>query len=71
MTGEVQGHVQFYLHPTFANWRPVVPVVDGRAHLSVLSWGAFTVGVLADNGATRLELDLSTLPEADEPWRSR
>jgi hypothetical protein len=64
------GYVQFYLHPTFGNARPVVKVIDGVATLTVESYGAFTVGALADGGDTKLELDLSRHPEAEEPWRS-
>lgn len=70
-TAPLTGHVQFYLHPTFGNHKPVVEVVDGVATLSLNSYGAFTVGVLADSGSTKLELDLSKHPDADEPWRSR
>jgi hypothetical protein len=33
--------------------------------------GAFTVGVAADDGNTRLELDLAQLPDAPEMFRSR
>lgn len=66
-----EGHVTFYLHPTFANPTPNVPIIDGKAHLSVLSWGAFTVGARVHSDGTRLELNLADLPGADEPWRSR
>lgn len=64
-------YARFYLHPTFANSKPRVPIVEGKAHLSVLSWGAFTVGVLVEEDNTKLELNLADLQEADEPWRSR
>lgn len=67
----LDGDVQFFLHPTFANPKPRVPVVDGQATIAVTSWGAFTVGALVDQGETRLELDLAKHPEATEPWRSR
>ncbi len=65
------GSVQFLLHPSFANDRPVVAVQNGEATLTVMSWGAFTAGAVADGGATKLELDLSQLAGAPEPWRSR
>ncbi len=67
----LEGEVQFYLHPTFGDTKPVVPVREGQAVLAFTSWGAFTVGVLADGGATRLELNLAEQPDAPEPWRSR
>jgi hypothetical protein len=64
--------VEFYLHPTFSNSKPIVhPGPDGIAELRVTAWGAFTVGVLADRGATRLELDLAELKGAPEEFRSR
>lgn len=53
------GRVRFFLHDTFANDKPVVKVINGRAGLRLGAYGAFTVGMLADDGATRLELDLA------------
>jgi hypothetical protein len=55
----LEGEVEFHLHPTFAKPVQTVPVVDGRAVLSVPCWGAFTVGAVADGGRTTLELDLA------------
>lgn len=64
--------VQFFLHPTFQNYCPEITSTDGRtATLRIISYGAFTVGVLCDGGQTKLELDLASLPEAWEPWKSR
>ena len=69
---KLTGDVQFYLHDTFPNPTPVVPVgPNGTATLNLTSWGAFTVGALADGGKTKLELDLADLPDAPEPFRSR
>jgi uncharacterized membrane-anchored protein YhcB (DUF1043 family) len=67
------GVVQFFLHPTFPNWKPVVSVrTDGVARLPLAGlWGGFTVGALADGGATRLELDLAELPGAPEFIKTR
>jgi prokaryotic YEATS domain len=53
--------VQFHLHPTFARPVMVVEPTDGRATLTLSSYGAFTVGAVADEGRTMLELDLSTV----------
>ena len=64
------GKVQYFLHPTFQNCMPEVNVVDGKALLRLISYGAFTVGVLCDNEATKLELDLAQIPGAWEPWKS-
>jgi hypothetical protein len=64
--------VQFFLHPSFGNDRPVVAVgPSGAAELVLRAYGAFTVGVLADNGETRLELDLAELPHAPRAFRER
>jgi len=65
------GKVQYFLHPTFQNCMPEVNVLDGKALLRLISYGAFTVGVLCDNEATKLELDLAQIPGAWEPWKSR
>lgn len=53
------GNVQFFLHPTFSKPEQVVPVVNGVAELNLVAYGAFTVGVLADDGQTKLEYDLA------------
>lgn len=61
----------FFLHPTFRDrLRPVVFGSDGRAPLELYAWGAFTVGVLLQDGTT-LELNLATIPNAPDMFRSR
>lgn len=65
------GNVEFHLHPTFARPMQIVPVQDGRATLKLQTWGAFTVGAVADNGRTSLELDLAQNPSFPEVFRSR
>jgi len=68
----LRGVVQFFLHPTFRNPQPIVSVdSNGVAELRLTAWGAFTVGVLADEGRTRLELDLAELSDAPEDFRNR
>jgi hypothetical protein len=53
------GEVQFYLHPTFQNPTPVVPVdKDGIARLSIVAWGVFTVGAITSDG-TKLGINLA------------
>jgi hypothetical protein len=54
-------NVRFHLHPTFA--RPVIEVKpqDNAAEVSLVAYGAFTVGAETDGGNTRLELDLAEL----------
>ena len=56
------GKVTLFLHPSFGRHEQYdVDVENGIARDTILSWGAFTVGVLADGGETKLELDLSTV----------
>lgn len=58
----LQGKVTFHLHPTFGRWKSYdVAVVRGVAADEITAWGAFTVGAVADEGDTRLELDLVTV----------
>ena len=68
----LRGAVQFFLHPTFGNDRPVVTVgPSGIAELALTAWGAFTVGALADDGRTKLELDLAGLADAPAEFKAR
>lgn len=66
----LRGTVTFYLHPTFAQSVVERPVVNGVATLTVVAYGAFTVGAVADGG-TRLELDLAENVDATDDFRSR
>jgi hypothetical protein len=63
------GVVSFHLHPTLQPSLRPVKVVDGAARLRLQMWGASTVGVSADEGRTRLELDLAAIPGAPEWFR--
>jgi len=56
---ELMHPVEFHLHETFPQPVQVVKPSGGEARLTVLAWGAFTVGAVADQGKTLLELDLS------------
>jgi len=68
----LRGAVQFFLHPTFANNHPVVTVgPSGVAELTLMAEGPFTVGAWADNGATKLELDLRELSTAPAGFKAR
>ncbi|WP_157665291.1 pYEATS domain-containing protein [Cyanobium sp. NIES-981] len=69
-TNPLTGSVQFFLHDSFANDKPVVAVgPNGIAQLTLDAWGAFTVGAIADSGNTRLELDLSKLEDAPAAFK--
>lgn len=71
-TNPLTGVVQFFLHPTFNNDKPIVTVGPyGIAELNLKAWGAFTVGALADDGQTKLELNLATLKTAPAEFRTR
>ena len=63
------GTVIFYLHHTFKRKVRKVSVVDGVATLDLLAYGAFTVGAVADDGETLLELDLSNDPRFPKRFR--
>jgi hypothetical protein len=65
------GPVKFFLHDTFPKPIQTVEARNNKAELEVVAWGAFTVGVLADEGATKLELDLSEVEGAPTDWRGR
>jgi hypothetical protein len=60
----LSGMVTFHLHPTFYPAVRTINAANGAATLTLQCFGAFTVGVLADSGVTKLELDLSELPDA-------
>ena len=66
------GSVTFYLHPTFQP-AVVTEAVDpgGTARVDLISYGAFTIGAVTDDGRTRLELDLATDPRLPERFRQR
>jgi hypothetical protein len=68
----LRGNVMFFLHNSFRNDKPIVPVgSDGKAGLNLKAWGAFTVGALADDGNTKLELDLAEMESAPKRFRER
>jgi MinD-like ATPase involved in chromosome partitioning or flagellar assembly len=66
----LRGEVIFHLHDSF---KPTgvrtAPVRQGVATLKLRAYGAFTVGAVADDGRTNLELDLATLPGAPKYFR--
>lgn len=61
------GKVTFHLHQTFRPDRREVDVENQRTVLELIAYGAFTVGVSADEGRTHLELDLAQV-EAFPRW---
>jgi hypothetical protein len=67
----LEGDVEFHLHPSFKPSIVRVPVQKGRAACRTSGWGAFTAGAVADNGLTRLELNLADLPDAPPVFRDR
>lgn len=70
-TRPLVGAVTFHLHDTFDPDIERVPVLNGSAVLELIVWGAFTVGVEADDGQVQLELDMSQLPEVPKRFRER
>ena len=65
----LKGEVIVHVHPTFFPKIRVVPVVRGIARLVLEGYGAYTVGVEADDGQTKLELDLSEIKKAPLMFR--
>jgi len=63
------GTVWFLLHPSYPNWCAPVEVRDGRAVLETVGWGAFTAGAVAEDGQTKLELDIAQLPGLPSPFK--
>ena len=62
--------VKFHLHPTFSNPDPVIAVEAGKAVLKLKKvYGAFTVGAEADDGQTKLELDLARIENIPDGFR--
>lgn len=65
----LNGEVVFHLHPTIPAHVRSVPVNRGLAKLKIESYGAYTVGAVADQGKTQLELDLASLKNAPLMFR--
>jgi hypothetical protein len=65
------GVVEFHLHPSFLHAVETVKVKGNTATLALRAWGAFTVGAIADQGATMLELDLAEQEEFPRTFRER
>jgi hypothetical protein len=65
----LRGSVTFHLHDSFPSMHVKVPVSKGEAKIIRRAYGAFTVGAEADDGETRLELDLSQLALAPKRFR--
>lgn len=65
----LSGVVDFYLHPTFVPARRRVKADGERATLTLNAYGAFTVGVETDDGATQLEMNLASLQSAPREFR--
>lgn len=63
--------VLFALHNSYGS-KPyeIVKVENNEAICKIYAYGSYTVGVLLDNGATELELDLANLPEADDYFKN-
>jgi hypothetical protein len=67
----LNGVVEFHLHPAHTPQVHQVFARRGVAHLTIYGYGAFTAGVIADNGQTQLELDLSTDNRFPPVFRNR
>ena len=71
----LDSEVIYYIHDSFSpsvfTYKPA-EFIDGKAiENDILSYGAFTVGVITDNGKTMLELDLSGDTSFSKEFRER
>lgn len=66
---ELDGTVHFYYHDTFSPSSEIVRVRDGVARTHVICYGGFTLGAVADEGKTPLELDLARIPGVPRDFR--
>ncbi len=75
LTHPLQTEVIFYIHDSFSpsvNTYKPAEFTDGKAvEDELLSFGAFTVGVITDNGKTLLELDLADDSRFPKEFRER
>lgn len=69
---KLKGNVYLFLHDSFAD-SVVMNLANGKTEITheVISYGAFTIGAVADNGNTFLELDLAELENFPEDFRNR
>lgn len=63
--------VVFHLHPTFARAKQSVRLAGREATLERYCYGAFTVGVEAEKGQVKLELDLAEIAAAPALFKAR
>jgi MinD-like ATPase involved in chromosome partitioning or flagellar assembly len=67
----LSGPIEFHLHPTYNPQVQKVTPQRGVARLTLYGYGAFTVGVVADDGKTTLELNLAGDERFPAVFRSR
>ena len=67
----VWDRVRDYLRDYFAKLMLFTVWLVTLIFLHVVAWGAFTVGAVADEGSTRLELDLTSVPGASSTFYER
>jgi hypothetical protein len=67
---KLKGAVTFHLHDSFEPPARTVTAHGGEATLKVVAYGAFTVGVEADAGRTKLELDLGDIRDAPKGFKN-
>ncbi len=70
-TRPLTGEVILFLHDSFTPNVVKLTVADGKAVYKNIAYGAFTVGAVADNGNTLLELDLAEDKNFPKEFRER
>jgi Cdc6-like AAA superfamily ATPase len=68
-TYPLRGFVYFLVHPSFPEEIYKVLAKNNSATLQLAGYQAFTAGVVCDDGATELELNLNNIPGIPEAFR--
>ena len=71
MVGVYDNGSCIFLDPSFPQPVVTASAVNGVAQIELQGWGAFTVGAVADDGGTLLELDLSAPEDFPRTFRER
>ena len=65
------GQVILFLHDSFSPSVVTLDAINSKAEYRNTAYGAFTVGAIADNGKTLLEIDLAELSDAPAQFLAR
>lgn len=69
---KLKGYLYLFLHDSFP--KSLIKIeAEGKTEVSydVVSYGAFTIGAIVDNGTTYLECDITELKHFPDDFRNR